>query len=68
MFDASAELTFHLLSQAFIVTIKVFLPSVKGEPVFPFDEPGTAVSPGTRTCNLTAAPGTTVTFVDVYCS
>src|SRR2546423_14948089 len=37
----------------------------EGEPLFPVAEPGSAVSPGTRTCSFATSPGLTTIPVEV---
>src|SRR5262249_26203285 len=53
--------TFQFTSTAFTVMVKA-TPAVwpMGAPVFPLIEPGPALSPGTRICNLAKVPGLTV--------
>src|SRR5438132_87472 len=51
----------QLASTSFTVTEKEGPAGpAEGEPVFPVVEPGTAVSPGTRSCSFVAVPGLTV--------
>lgn len=55
------ETIFQLASTAFTVTVKS-VPALcdAGVPVFPVEEPGEAVSPGSNICNLLNAPVFTV--------
>src|SRR5438552_6958755 len=54
--------TFQFASTAFTVTLNA-VPAVSavGALVFPLPEPGAALSPGDKTCNLANAPGFAVT-------
>src|SRR5438874_1013123 len=58
---------FQFASTALTVMLKAMLPlSVLAVPVLPVDDPGAAVSPGTRTCSLVNEPTLIVTKALVF--